>query len=874
MMAAERPAAADQHVLDLAGLRHADLPLVGGKAAGLGELTQVDGAAVPGGFCVTTAVFQQATEGVGWFAELSEQLAGLAADDVEGIYAVAGRLRSRIEQVEVPAGAVAAIVARLHNCPEGTAFAVRSSATAEDLPSASFAGQQDTFLNVIGTAAVLHRIRCCWASLYTDRAVAYRLRHGIDHRAVQMAVVVQQMLRPRASGVLFTADPVTGNRTVARVEATLGLGEALVSGQVDPDAYAVSGAQVIDRRVNRKSTARYAVDSGGTQPQTVPVSRQDVPVLTEAQVLALVDLGRRVQVHFGRPQDIEWCLVGEAFHLVQSRPITTLFPVPPADQPGNRVYLSVGHQQMMTEAIRPLGISFWQLTTPRPMAVAGGRLFVDVTDRLAAPQVRGALLETMGRSDPLMRDALETILAREDFLPAAQAAPQLPDLAASSPATPPEADPALVDALVERSRASLADLEQKIAGVRGTALFDLIRADLPELRRLLLDPESLQVIMAGMDAARWLNEHLRDWLGEENPADTLTRSVPDNITSQMGLALLDVADVVREHPQVVAFLRETEDPDFLDRLDRLAGGDQARAAIEDYLDRYGMRCVGEIDITRPRWCEEPTALLPAILGNVDAFAPGEARRRFAEGLHAAGAKEQELLAAVRALPGGAAKAAETKQMIDRLRTFTGYREYPKYAMVSRYLVYKRALLVEAEELAAEGVLAAAEDVYFLTFEELAEAVRTRQVDREAIGRRAREHEEHRALTPPRVLTSDGEAVLGSYRRASVPEGALVGLPVSAGVVQGRARVVHDVADAELAPGDILVTGYTDPSWSPLFLTIAGLVTEVGGMMTHGAVVAREYGLVAVVGVPGATEQIRDGDRIRLDGTRGFVQVLS
>src|SRR5699024_5987656 len=244
--------------------------------------------------------------------------------------------------------------------------------------------------------------------------------------------------------------------------------------------------------------------------------------------------------------------------------------------------------------------------------------------------------ETMGRSDPLMRDALETILAREDFLPAAQAAPQLPDLAASSPATPPEADPALVDALVERSRASLADLEQKIAGVRGTELFDLIRADLPELRRLLLDPESLQVIMAGMDAARWLNERLREWLGEENPADTLTRSVPDNITSQMGLALLDVADVVREHPQVVAFLRETEDPDFLDRLDRLAGGDQARAAIEDYLDRYGMRCVGEIDITRPRWCEEPTALLPAILGNVDT----SEERRDGKGGAAGRAREQ------------------------------------------------------------------------------------------------------------------------------------------------------------------------------------------------------------------------------------------
>ena len=863
----------DRYVLDLTGLRHADLPLVGGKAAGLGELTQVDGAHVPAGFCVTTAVFQQVTARAGWFADLLGRLEALAPEDGESIRAVAGQLRRQIERAQIAAAAAAQVVARLRAFPAGTAFAVRSSATAEDLPWASFAGQQDSFLNVIGTEAVLHRIRSCWASLFTERAVAYRVRHGIDHRAVQMAVVVQQMLAPEASGVLFTADPMTGNRTVTQVEATLGLGEALVSGQVDPDSYRVSDAQVVDRRVTRKTTASYAVGSGGTRQQTVPVHQQDAPVLTEAQVLAMVGLGRRVEAHFGRPQDIEWCLVAGAFHLVQSRPITTLFPVPAAQEVGNRVYLSVGHQQMMTEAIRPLGISFWQLTTPRPMAVAGGRLFVDVTERLGSPAAREGLLADMGRSDPLMGDALETVLAREGYLPEGNdPVPPAPHRAEA--AELPDADPALVSALVHSSQASLAGLAEQLAGVSGPAVFAAIRADLPELRQQLFNADSMRVIMAGMTAAWWLNEQLADWLGEVNPADTLTRSVPDNITSQMGLALLDVADVVRQHPQVVAFLRETDDPGFLHRLDQLPGGDQARAAIESYLDQYGMRCVGEIDITRPRWVEQPTALLPALLGHVDTAAPGEGRRRFAEGVRAAQAKEQELLTAVRALPGGAAKAAETKRMIDRLRAFTGYREYPKYAMVSRYLLYKRALLAEARSLADEGVLAEPEEVFFLTFDELAEAVRTRQVDREAIDRRAREHEKHRALVPPRVLTSDGEAVVGRYRRESVPDGALAGLPVSAGVVQGRARVVHDVADAELAPGDILVTTSTDPSWSPLFVTIAGLVTEVGGMMTHGAVVAREYGLVAVVGVPGATQQIRDGDQVRVDGTRGWVQVLS
>jgi pyruvate,water dikinase len=337
----------------------------------------------------------------------------------------------------------------------------------------------------------------------------------------------------------------------------------------------------------------------------------------------------------------------------------------------------------------------------------------------------------------------------------------------------------------------------------------------------------------------------------------------------MGLALLDVADVIRPHREVVAHLRHAEDDDFLDELAELPGGPEARGAIEAWLDRYGMRCVGEIDITRPRWSERPATLLPVILGNVRNFGPGAGARRFEQGRREALAKEQDVLERLRALPDGERKAGETKDMIDRVRTFIGYREYPKYGMVSRYFVYKQALLKEAERLARAGALREKEDIFYLRFEELHDVARTDHV----IQRRKEEFRSYQALVSPRVLTSDGEVLTGAYRRDDVPSGALAGLPVSAGVIEGRARVVLDMARADLEAGDILVTTYTDPSWTPLFVAIAGLVTEVGGLMTHGAVIAREYGLPAVVGVVDATRVIRDGQRIRVHGTDGYVTIL-
>ncbi|MEZ0609007.1 rifamycin-inactivating phosphotransferase [Fibrella sp. WM1] len=851
--------------------------LVGGKGANLGELARIDGIHVPAGFCVTTAAYRLIIEQAPSISALLDQLARLTVADRAPLASLSAQIREEIEDTAIPSALQEAIASCLEPFGEQQAFAVRSSATAEDLPTASFAGQQDTYLNIIGQAAVLAHIRKCWASLFTERAVIYRMQHDIDHRGVQLAVVVQQLIFPQVAGILFTADPVTSNRKVVSINASFGLGEALVSGLVNADTYTVRNGQVIDRQIAAKKMAICAVNRGGTEQQPVAPEQQQHPALTDEQAIRLERIGRQIEAHFGSPQDIEWCLMDDTVYVVQSRPITTLYPIPEAADGKNHVYISVGHQQMMTDAMKPLGWSSWQFMANAPMHTAGGRLFVDVAPMLASPAGRQNILNVLGRFDPLISDALTTLVERGDLIPT------LPDSEPNAADSQPKAslpdyqtlkdyDPAIVADLIQRSRAAIATLKQTIQTKSGPAVIDVIRDDIGAVKRSI--SQSFGVIMTAMNAALWINENVAAWLGEKNVADTLTQSVENNVTSEMGLALLDVADAIRPYPDVIEFLKRENLPHtFLDDLPMLAGGQVARGAICGYLANYGMRCAGEIDITKPRWSERPDTLVPLILNNIDKMVPNAGKRKFEQGRQAALTKERTLLERLIQLPDGTQKAAETKRMIDLVRNLSGYREYPKYDIISRYFVYKQALLREAERLRQLGVLSDKEDSYYLTFDELADAIRTQTVDYALIDQRKADYKRFEKLSPPRVITSEGEILTGQYRRDKLPVGAIVGLAVSAGVVEGRARVLLSLEEADLGEDDILITPFTDPSWTPLFVTIKGLITEVGGLMTHGAVIAREYGLPAIVGVDNATKRIRDGQRIRLNGTDGYVEIL-
>ncbi|PIH58866.1 phosphoenolpyruvate synthase [Paenibacillus sp. LK1] len=862
---------------ELEKLQHA---LVGGKGLNLAKLSKVEGIHVPEGFCVTTVGYQKAVEQNETYHALLDQLTLLKVEEREQINEISRKIRELIMDVDIPADVEKEVAHYLSTFGETHAYAVRSSATAEDLPHASFAGQQDTYLNIIGKESIMHHISKCWASLFTDCAVIYRMQNGFDHGQVYLSVIIQKMIFPKVSGILFTADPITCNRKLLSIDASFGLGEALVSGLVSADCYKVREGEIVDKRIAVKTLAIYGSEDGGTYTHQIDPVLQKTQTLTDQQILELARVGRQIETHFGFPQDIEWCLVDDMFYIVQSRPITTLYPIPEASDQENHVYLSVGHQQMMTDPMKPLGLSFFLLTTPAPMRIAGGRLFVDITPRLASPVMRENFINTMGQSDPLLKDALTTVIERENFiksLPIEQPSPTPRNNHEQSVSDGFQAhienESTIVSELIKSNQASVEELKRNIQNKSGLNLFDFILEDLQELKRFLSDPRSSNVFMTAMNASAWINENMKEWLGEKNAADTLSQSVLNNITSEMGLALLDVADVIRPYPEVIAYLQHVKEDDFMDELLKVEGGQETREAIHDYLDKYGMRCAGEIDLTRTRWIEKPITLVPLILGNIKNFEPNASKRKFEQGRQEALKKEQEILNRLKLLPDGDQKAKETKRMIDLVRNFIGYREYPKYGMINRYFVYKQALLKEAERLAQAGIIAEKEDIYLLTFEELREVVRTNKLDEMIITQRKEDYKIFEKLTPPRVLTSDGEIITGQYNRENLPADAIVGLPVSSGVIEGRARVIFNIEEADLEDGDILVTPYTDPSWTPLFVSIKGLVTEVGGLMTHGAVIAREYGLPAIVGVEKATQRIKDGQRIRVHGTEGYIEIL-
>ncbi len=872
----------ESYLLDFAEIDQFKLMLVGGKGANLGELSRIDGIPVPQGFCVTTEAYRRVVGQTPEYLRLLMELAQLKKDDRDKVSEVSGQIRSFITETAIPEDIAGAIIRKITELGVAEAYAIRSSATAEDLPLASFAGQQDTYLNIRGTAAILKAVSACWASLFTDRAVIYRIQNNFDHSKVFLAVVVQRMVFPEAAGIMFTADPVSSNRKVLSIDASFGLGEALVSGLVNPDIYKVREGKIIAKTIARKQLAVNALAEGGTAEAEIQSGLQYEQTLKDEQILQLERIGRKIEAFFGCPQDIEWCLANKVFFIVQSRPITTLYPIP-ENKPGNRIYASLGHQQMMTDPIKPLGLSFFQLLSSQvPLYTAGGRLFFDLTHDLGSWLGRQMILKTWGKSDPAMQNAILGLMKRKEFVRSFARGKRYLKLGreeltwgivVQALKVYFQNNPTVIPELISQNERSLEKLRKQIADRSGEAVFAAILEDHRELKKLMYDPRGFGIIMVGLYAINWINKHIEKWLGEKSAADALSQSVPNNNTSEMGLALLDVAEVVRQYPAVREYFSHTYDANFFEELAKLEGGPAVSRALREFLKKYGMRCSGEIDITRPRWNEKPTALIPMIVSNIHHSTPGSGNSKFEQGRLEAERKERDIINRLEQLPGGKQKARKAQRMISLLRNCIGYREYPKYILIQRYWVYKQALLKEAAKLVEQGTLREQEDCYYLSFDEFRETVRTKRLDLQLIRQRQADYEIYEKLTPPRVLTSEGENVAGEYNPANIPEGALPGIPVSAGVIEGRARVIVRVEEARIEEGDILVTKFTDPSWTPLFVSIKGLVTEVGGMMTHGAVIAREYGLPAVVGVDNATQRIKDGERIRINGTEGYVEVL-
>jgi pyruvate,water dikinase len=868
------------------------LSLAGGKAANLGELIRA-GLPVPDGFCVTTDAYRDGTTA----ADLSgifEELAGTAADDPERAAEIARQARDRILSAPMPAHVAAAVTSAYQALGE-PAVAVRSSATAEDLPFASFAGQQDTYLGITGADAVLDAVHRCWASLWTDRAVVYRVRNRIDHAETRLAVVVQRMVDAAVAGVMFTVNPVTGRRGETVIDASPGLGEAVVSGSVNPDHFVLDSrtGAVLERRLGDKRLVVRARPGGGTETVAQPAS--DTACVSDEQLRALVALGARVQEHYGQPQDTEWAIDRDgALWLTQARPVTTLFPLPDGEASPDelRVYFCFSLAQGLTRPLTPLGLSAIRVlgssvarlyghppvepvAGPAPVHDAAGRLFFDITTIIRSTAGRAVfprVLDVMeGRSATVLRGLFADprlsvvhpswwpVVRRLAFIAARFGIPIQVAQALARPAAARRRLDRLGDGLRERPRPpASAEATQRldfVVALLGDAVVRIVPRVMP--------PAAAGFAMLGL-AGRLLGADAR-----EGDLATVLRGLPHNVTTEMDLELWSVATAIRADDDAAAAVRLESPAELAERYRTGALPPVLRDRLRAFLDRYGHRAVAEIDTGVPRWAEDPTHVLGVLANYLRLEDPDRAPdRTFARS--AAEAEAMVSTLAERARRRGRVRGRAVAFALDRARQLAGVRELPKYDIVLVLAQARRELLGIGAELAAAGRLARADDVFFLCLSEIGVALTGRDLRDVVTDRRADYSREMGRRHVPRVLLSDGTEPEAAAGTRQAGDGALVGIAASAGSATGPARVVLDPSGAHLAPGEVLVAPSTDPGWTPLFLTAGGLVMEMGGPNSHGAVVAREYGIPAVVGVPDATSRITTGQQLTVDGTRGLV----
>jgi pyruvate,water dikinase len=882
----------------------ATLETAGGKGANLARLTRA-GFNVPAGFILTTAAYRAFVTANGLDASLQTALADLTADDPAQLEAASAQIRAAFAAGKLPAEIEQDLQAaygelnRKSEIENPQSVAVRSSATAEDLPDLSFAGQQDTYLNVIGEAQLREAVVNCWSSLWTARAIGYRLRNQIPHAEAALAVVVQEMVPSEVSGVLFTANPLTGLLSESVIDATFGLGEALVSGQVEPDHFVVDVFSGALRGVTLGAKAVSTRGKTGGGVESVLEDAGGKQTLSEDEIRQLVAAGQKIQAEYGAPQDIEWAFAGGKLFILQSRAITSLFPVPSVSFDPLRIWFSFGAVQGLVGPLTPLGQDtilqvaagaariFGLKLNPAELdyfEVAGERIWIKISNVIRHPLGSRIFGAALGIIEPSVGQILRPLTAdprlgmgqgRFTFSTARRLAgfvlPVLAQLVRNL--LRPETARARFDALIENRLAAgrippAADRFGRLANVIAF-IRDQVAGALP-----FLLPKFIPVLGPSMAALNLLNE-----LSPERALD-VTRGLPRNVTTEMDLALWETARVLGTDAAAGALFRATDAPELASRYRNGSLPSAAQTAVARFLERYGVRGVGEIDFGQPRWREDPTPVMHTLQSYLQIdpeFGPDVV---FARGEQAALEAVEQIAAEVRQRPGGWLKEKLVRAAARRIRLLMGARESPKFFAIRTMGIARKALLEVGQEFVAAGVIDRAEDLSFLNLAELDQLAGkggrpfTPTPWKLLIAdRRAAYERELRRRQVPRVLVSDGRAFYEGLGAATDTGEGLSGSPVSPGVVEGIVHVVLDPRGTQLVPGEILVCPGTDPAWTPLFMAAGGLITEVGGMMTHGSVVAREYGLPAVVGVHQATLKLKNGQKIRVDGTTGRIVIL-
>src|SRR6266567_419014 len=890
-------------VLPLSALDRSMLLEVGGKAANLGELIRA-GFSVPAGFCITTAAYARVSSRAG----LDTYLSGLEAvsrEESARQIELATAIRTVLCQTPLLPEVIEAVTSAYQVLSSGEPIpvSVRSSATAEDLPEASFAGQQETFLNVIGSEAVLAAVQRCFASLWTDRATQYRTSLGIAPRNVRLAVVVQRMVEAEVAGVLFTANPLTGKRRQTIIDANPGLGEAVVSGATNPDHFVVqtTTGEIVERRLGDKQVIIQAAAGGGTQQIEADASSARA-CLSDDQIRAVAALGARVEALYGTPQDIEWAIdaSGQVF-LLQARPITTLFPLPPEvpeTSESLRVYLAFGVQQGTYRPFTPMGLSALRLLAsgflaligsplrdpldgPRFVVEAASRPFFEVTAALRSPFGRRFLIEAMREAEVHAATAFEQLVndprlslrktPRRTFgraLVFLLARTRLPWYLLQAFLSPHAAS--------RRAQRFVEQLHNaRQIDARGDAAARLAEAERLLLRCLRLAFRVSPVMLAGMQSFALARRLLGD-LATESECQIVLGGSPTNPTTQMNLALWRLSQGIRTDEQSLTLLRHTPAEQLAQDYRQGRLPTPLQQSLARFLQEYGHQSVSELDLGTPRWSEDPSYVLALLTGYLDmeerAHPPDLQLQRARRAAH-------EMIATLsfRARQKYRLRWRLVRFFLERAHMLAGFREMTRFVAGILLAQARQLLRLVGEELARAGRLNEAADIFFLTFPEAHALLSGGDLRERVSGRQATFARELRRRHVPLVLLSDGtEPITQTQKGQSAVQvaGTLQGTPASAGRVTAPARVILDPHDAHLEPGEILVAPSTDPGWTPLCRKASGLVMEVGGAMAHGAIVAREYGIPAVVGVAGATEWIATGSRVTIDGTTGAIVIES
>ena len=891
------------------------LGIAGGKGANLGEMTKA-GFPVPPGFIINTVAY---TDFINSYSEMDliyNKLKKLNSDDLDEVRKTGKLIRETIEKIDVPEKLSKEVSERLKEFGEDNFFAVRSSATAEDLPGASFAGQQDTFLNIKGLENILINIRKCWVSLFTDRAILYRMEKGFSHREVKLSAVIQKMARPDVSGILFTVDPVSGNRNSMTIDAGFGLGEALVSGLINPDNYILDKKSfaILSANIQEKKIAIYPNGKGGIVTKKLEREQSMLRTLNDSQIKELCKIALKIENHYGTPQDIEWALEDGIFYLLQTRPVTTLFPLPesPRGREDHRIYVSLGHIQVMTAPVSPMGRSVLSLFLPfgRPkkpgvynpyIAEAGERIYIEVTPFMTRKFIREKYSTGLQGVDYLMGKGVQESLSYSGVIKGIKefekkiqissvfyyARKVIPFLLKSNLAKNPVKNRKAAAARLEKNFSILKNNYEEIVKTSDRLIY--LRTQLEgfiDFVAFLLGtmaPALISWKKIGTNVRSWVED---DTLEEELSA--IERGLIGNITTEMDLETGDLADLLKHSTKLVSLLKISSlNNSTLDKGRSLESTEEFFAAWDKFIARFGIRGLSEIDIKNARWKENPESLLKMMISQSENEKSGSHRKHFNNLTVQAEAAVEKLVNQVRSsAPGfiGYFRARKINKLLSLYRGYMPLREHGKYYLMRLMSLIRHEIKNSTILLADKSVLLNKDLIWFLEINELIELVG--KVEKEEnlssgeiellqkkIEERKERFERFKNIEPPRVILGNGTIPRPSYSTDGMPDGALPGMAVSSGIVEGFAKVITDPGKESIKSGEILVAPFTDPAWTPLFINASAVVIEVGGPMTHGSVIAREYGIPAVVSIENATKLITTGQKIRVNGDLGYVEIL-